>query len=202
MALRFTSDMAKARDIEALDCDMPYGRAAAHIVGVRAQELFAHADGVLDVTDIERVHDMRVATRRLRAVLEIFAPCFPAGEHKAALRDVKRLADALGGRRDPDVQLAALERFEQATAKADAPGIEAFTRRLREEQAAANVALAAALAEAEADDLEGRLERLVAAAAGVPEAPAGEAPAAAPRSAAPAAEPPVLDPPVAEVPAP
>jgi len=195
--------MAKARDIEALDCDMPYARAAAHIVAVRAQELFAHADGVLDVTDIERVHDMRVATRRLRAVLEIFAPCFPAGEHKAALRDVKRLADALGGRRDPDIQLAALERFEQATAKADAPGIEAFTRRLREEQAAANAALAAALAEAEADDLEGRLERLVAAAAGVPEAPAAEAPAAAaPRSDAPAAEPPVLDPPVAEVPAP
>ena len=195
--------MAKARDIEALDCDTPYARAAAHIVAVRAQELFAHADGVLDVTDIERVHDMRVATRRLRAVLEIFAPCFPAGEHKAALRDVKRLADALGGRRDPDIQLAALERFEQATAKADAPGIEAFTRRLREEQAAANAALAAALAEAEADDLEGRLERLVAAAVGVPEAPAAEAPAApAPRPDAPAAEPPVLDPPVAEVPAP
>jgi CHAD domain-containing protein len=194
--------LAKARDIETLDCDMPYGQAAAHIVAVRAQELFAHADGVLDVTDIERVHDMRVATRRLRAVLEIFAPCFPAGEHKAALRDVKRLADALGERRDPDVQLAALERFEQATAKADAPGIEAFARRLREEQAAANVALAAALAEAEADDLEGRLERLVAAAAGVPEAPATEEPvAAAPAADAVPAQPPVLDPPVAEVPA-
>ena len=193
--------MAKARDIEALDCDMPYGRAAAHIVAVRGQELFAHADGVLDVTDIERVHDMRVATRRLRAVLEIFAPCFPAGEHKAALRDVKRLADALGARRDPDVQLAALERFGQATAKADAPGVEAFAGRLREEQAAANVALAAALAEAEADDLEGRLERLVAAAAGAPEAPAAEAPAAEPVAEAPVAEPPVVDPPVAEVPA-
>jgi CHAD domain-containing protein len=194
--------LAKARDIETLDCDMPYGQAAAHIVAVRAQELFAHADGVLDVTDIERVHDMRVATRRLRAVLEIFAPCFPAGEHKAALRDVKRLADALGERRDPDVQLAALERFEQATAKADAPGIEAFARRLREEQAAANVALAAALAEAEADDLEGRLERLVAAAAGVPEAPATDEPvAAAPAADAVPVQPPVLDPPVAEVPA-
>jgi CHAD domain-containing protein len=194
--------LAKARDIETLDCDMPYGQAAAHIVAVRAQELFAHADGVLDVTDIERVHDMRVATRRLRAVLEIFAPCFPAGEHKAALRDVKRLADALGERRDPDVQLAALERFEQATAKADLPGIEAFARRLREEQAAANVALAAALAEAEADDLEGRLERLVTAAAGVPEAPATEEPvAAAPAADAVPAQPPVLDPPVAEVPA-
>ena len=47
--------------------------------------------------------------RRLRAVLEIFAPCFrnkrvPGG----VLRDVKRLADALGERRDPDVHIDAL----------------------------------------------------------------------------------------------
>ena len=188
--------MAKARDIEALECDMPYARAAAHIVAVRVQGLFAHADGVLDVTDIERVHDMRVATRRLRAVLEIFAPCFPAGEHKAVLRDVKRLADALGARRDPDVQLAALERFEQATAKADAPGIEAFAGRLREEQAAANAGLAAALAEAEADELEERLERLVAAAEGLVEEPEAEAPAAE----APAAEAPGEERSAAEVP--
>ena len=51
---------------------------------------------------------MRVATRRLRAVLEIYAPCFPPRRAPAVLRDVKALADALGARRDPDVQLAAL----------------------------------------------------------------------------------------------
>ena len=53
--------------------------AAARIVRVRAEELFDHAGGVLDTSDIERVHDMRVASRRLRAVLEIFAACFPQG---------------------------------------------------------------------------------------------------------------------------
>jgi CHAD domain-containing protein len=164
--------MAKARDIPGLDCDMPYAQAAARTVAVRAGEVFEHAEGVLDVQDIERVHDMRVATRRLRAVLEIFAPCFPAGEHKAVLRDVKRLADALGERRDPDVQLAALQKFEEAAARADAPGVEAFAGRLRDEQSAANVALAAALADMEATDLRGRLERLVAAAEGVAGAPA------------------------------
>ena len=164
--------MAKAHDIAGLRCDMPFAQAAARTVAVRAQEVFEHADGVLDVQDIERVHDMRVATRRLRAVLEIFAPCFPADEHKDVLRDVKQLADALGERRDPDVQLAALQSFEQAAARADAPGVEAFAARLREEQASANVALAAALADAEASDLRGRLERLVAAAEDVAGMPA------------------------------
>ena len=43
----------------------------------------SHADGVLDTEDIERVHDMRVASRRLRAVLEIFAACFPEAEYSA-----------------------------------------------------------------------------------------------------------------------
>ena len=66
--------MAKARDIPDLSADASFADAAAKVVAVRAQELAEHADNVLDTTDIERVHDMRVATRRLRAVLEIFAP--------------------------------------------------------------------------------------------------------------------------------
>jgi len=156
--------MAKAREIPGLEPDMPYALAAARTVEVRAAEVFEHEGDVLDVADIERVHDMRVATRRLRAVLEIYEPCFPRADVKAVLADVKRLADALGERRDPDVQIAALERFEEAVARADAPGVEAFAGRLREEQSAGNTVLAAALADAEAADLRGRLERLAAAA--------------------------------------
>src|SRR5215211_4530859 len=102
--------MARAAEID-VTADEPYAHAAARIVRVRAQELFEYDEGVLDTVDIERVHDMRVATRRLRAVLEVFAPCFPQRPFKAALRDVKALADALGERRDPDVQLEALRAF-------------------------------------------------------------------------------------------
>ena len=64
---------------------------------------------VLDIGDIERVHDMRVATRRLRAALEVFEPCFPKKRLSAALSEVKALADALGERRDRDVTIAALD---------------------------------------------------------------------------------------------
>src|SRR3954447_22073469 len=103
--------MAKARDIP-VEPDEPFTVAAARVVGVRAEELFEHQAGVLDTEDIERVHDMRVASRRLRAVLEIFAECFDPEEHRAVLSDVKRLADALGERRDPDVHLAALTQLE------------------------------------------------------------------------------------------
>jgi CHAD domain-containing protein len=157
--------VAKARDIPGLHAELSYREAASRTVAVRARELFDHADGVLDTSDIERVHDMRVATRRLRAVLEIYEPCFPRKQLRAALEDVKALADALGERRDPDVQLAQLEEFAAAVKPADHPGVELFVERVRSEQGSANEALGAAIAELEETDLRGRLAALAATAA-------------------------------------
>jgi CHAD domain-containing protein len=119
---------------------------------------------VLDTAEIERVHDMRVATRRLRAVLEIFAPCFPRKEHKAVLAEVKALADALGERRDPDVQIAALEAVAARMPAADRPGVALVVARMRERQLTANATLAAALEHARDEDLHVRLRALASAA--------------------------------------
>ena len=152
--------MAKARDIPGLHAELSYREAAARTVEVRSRELFDHADGVLDTSDIERVHDMRVATRRLRAVLEIYEPCFPRKQLRAAIDDIKALADALGERRDPDVQLAQLDEFAAAVKPADRPGVELFAERVRSEQGSANELLAAAIAELEQTDLRGRLASL------------------------------------------
>ena len=148
--------MAKARDIPGLTADMPFAEAAARTVATRTQELFDAAENVLDTSDIEAVHDMRVATRRLRAVLEIYAPCFPKKRHRQALRDVKRLADALGARRDPDVQIERLEDIGVGEPEA----LRAWVAELRAEQVAGNATLAAALDDAQASDLHGRLRAL------------------------------------------
>jgi len=151
--------VAKAADIEA-DPFEPYALAAARIVRVRADELFEHAENVLDTSDIERVHDMRVASRRLRAVLEIFEPCFPQGDFKTVLRDVKALADALGERRDPDVHIEAMEELEAAVQAANRPGIETLVKRQRARQAAGNATLQAALEHTREADLHARLHSL------------------------------------------
>ena len=151
--------MAKAGDID-VDPFEPYARAAARVVRLRADELFGHADGVLDTSDIERVHDMRVASRRLRAVLEIFEPCFPQGDFKTALRDVKALADSLGERRDPDVHIEDMEGFEAQVQATLRPGIDALVARLRAQQTRGNEVLAAALEEIRANELHARLRSL------------------------------------------
>jgi CHAD domain-containing protein len=159
--------MAKAREIPGLAGDDPFRLAAARVVAIRSDELIAQSANVLDTTDIERVHDMRVATRRLRAVLETFAPCFEPTIHRGVLRDVKALADALGERRDPDVHIDALERFGTAVAEADRPGVESLVARLRQDQAAGNATVSRALEEIERSDLHGRLKALCEAAEAV-----------------------------------
>ena len=148
--------MAKAAEID-IRPEESFAHAGARIVRVRAEELFDHAEGVLDTSDIERVHDMRVASRRLRAVLEIFAPVFPSDLFKGCLRDVKRLADALGERRDPDVHTDAMEALAAQVTARQRPGVQRLVERFRERQASGNAVLAAALEEAEASGLRARL---------------------------------------------
>jgi CHAD domain-containing protein len=155
--------MAKARDIPELAKASSFREAAWMAVDVRAQEVFDHAAGVLDVTDIERVHAMRVATRRLRAVMEIFAPAFPKEQHRTALKEVKALADALGERRDRDVAIDAMTRIGDALTTDDRLGIDHLIGELREEQQGANRILGGALQAIEENDLRGRLRALAAA---------------------------------------
>jgi hypothetical protein len=93
-------------------------------------------------------------------LLEIFAPCFPATPFKAALKDVKALADALGERRDPDVHVAALEKLAAAVPAGDRAGIRELIERQRARQATGNAVLAAALEEMRAGDLHDRLHAL------------------------------------------
>jgi CHAD domain-containing protein len=154
--------MAKARDIPGLADAENFREAAAMAVEVRAEEVFEHAAGVLDVNDIERVHAMRVATRRLRAVMEIFAPAFPKSTYRTALKEVKALADALGERRDRDVAIEAMTKIADALTADDRRGIEHLVAELRDEQRGANQTLAHALEAIEQDDLRGRLRALAA----------------------------------------
>lgn len=153
--------MARAREVPGFDCDEPFGAAAARVVRVRADEVFEHSDGVLDTGDIERLHDMRVATRRLRAALEVFEPCFPRKRFCKALRRVKALADALGERRDRDVEIEFLAGFAAAAPEAERAALAARIEALREEQRAANEALAPHLKRKRLRKLRRRLERLV-----------------------------------------
>jgi CHAD domain-containing protein len=147
--------------VPGFDCEEPFADAAARVIEVRAAEVFEHSEGVLEVAEIERVHDMRVATRRLRAALEVFEPCFPAKRHRKALKRIKALADALGERRDRDVAIEFLERFAGEAPESDRAAVAALVERLREEQRCANEELEPYVARKRLKKLRRRLRKLV-----------------------------------------
>ena len=62
-------------------------------------------EGVLVSEEPEFIHQMRVATRRLRAALRLFAPRLPSGFADELLPPLRQLMDKLGRARDLDVLL-------------------------------------------------------------------------------------------------
>jgi CHAD domain-containing protein len=144
-----------------LRAEQPFVSAAASIIGERAEAVFAHKrKRVLDIADIEGVHEMRVATRRLRAALEVFGPCLHRKRGSRALREVKALAAALGERRDRDVQLVLLRGLRGECAGSEQHAVELLIAELASEQQLANVELAEALTHAGHTELRRRLQRL------------------------------------------
>jgi len=96
----------------------------------RVDKLLAWTGEVLKHEDIEAVHKMRVATRRLRATLDAFESCCEPKQFKKTYRHIKKIADLLGDARDTDVMLQGLHvRLEQAPAEERA-GIQWLIQRL------------------------------------------------------------------------
>jgi CHAD domain-containing protein len=78
------------------------------------QAMLANEEGTRLGEDIEALHDMRVATRRLRAAFEVFDIAFDAQALKKHLRGLRATGRALGMVRDQDVFMEKLELYQQA----------------------------------------------------------------------------------------
>lgn len=74
-------------------------------------------DGVKEGQDIEYIHRMRVASRRLRAALPLFRICFTYNQYQKWLHEITRITRALGDARDADVQIAFLQKTQKKIQK-------------------------------------------------------------------------------------
>ncbi|MCD5425905.1 MAG: YfcE family phosphodiesterase [Methanosarcinaceae archaeon] len=66
--------------------------------------------------DIEGIHKMRVASRRLRAALPIFERCFSFNKFNA-IKEIRNITKALGIARDTDVQIEFIKEFASTLSK-------------------------------------------------------------------------------------
>jgi CHAD domain-containing protein len=92
----------KPRRVRGLDAEGSVAQNAARIVRVRVDELYSFDPAVLDPARVTELHDMRIAAKRVRYVLEITGHCFGdvGSEAESVAKDLQGL---LGEIHDCDV---------------------------------------------------------------------------------------------------
>jgi CHAD domain-containing protein len=134
---------------------------ARQLIMERAAELVRHEAGTRAGEDIEALHDMRVASRRLREALEIFQFCFPPKTYDRLYERVRRVTRALGQARNADVAVAYFSELLSASENLlEQVALQDILRRLAKCQARARAAMQKELDKVRPDDLSGRLEKI------------------------------------------
>ena len=127
--------MAKALTVKGLAPEKSLEECARRIITTRLHEMMSFKEGAIDGRDIEYVHDMRVASRRLRAAMRNFADCFTRKKKfRGHLKRVERITRRLGAVRDLDVLI---DRFQKdlKTVPEDAQiGVQNLIKHLQKER--------------------------------------------------------------------
>ena len=105
--------MAKAKKIPFLNPNQPLNICVQKILAARFEEMISFEEGTLEGSDIEALHDMRVASRRVQAVLKIFRGVFPKKKYKTEYAEIRSLIRALGEVRDYDVFIDKTEKLKK-----------------------------------------------------------------------------------------
>jgi CHAD domain-containing protein len=107
------------------------------LIGARWEEVWKAVPRAAEGTDIEGVHDVRVASRRLRAAMDVAAPAFPPSWYKPLHTLAKDITSELGEVRDRDVMLEYLTGERDAAPPNERPGIDRLIGRIERERVAA-----------------------------------------------------------------
>ena len=121
--------------------DDPMTEAACKILRFNFDRLHKWEAAVRSDTDIEALHDMRVATRRMRAAWRVFDDSFRAGRTRRIRRRLEKIADRLGAVRDLDVMIDGLEKYRSGLGEDDQAGLDPLMSMWKKERKAARTLL-------------------------------------------------------------
>jgi len=99
--------MAKAKPLTGLDPHAPTGQNARSIARMRLDEMYDWAAAVDAPYEVHGLHNLRIAAKRLRYVLEIFEDVLPPTA-QAVADELAQIQDELGALHDSDVMIALL----------------------------------------------------------------------------------------------
>lgn len=113
--------------------DARYDEALGRLIAERFRALWSALPRALDPDDIEAVHDIRVASRRLRAAMDVGVDCFPASWFRPLHQLAKDVTSQLGEVRDREVLLAYFEAERDSAPPAESAGMDRLIARLAAE---------------------------------------------------------------------
>lgn len=141
-------------EIKRIAPDKTLETCARQIIVSYFREMLSHKAGAIDGTDIEFVHDMRVASRRLRAAMNNFADCFQKDQFKKYYKQVRTITRTMGAVRDLDVLIARFQKELQTLSEVEQGDIRGLIEHLQQEREEARKSMINLFTELETRDFE------------------------------------------------
>ncbi len=141
--------------------EQPFAESGREILPEYAKKFLKWPHDVQKQEDIEAVHKMRVASRRLRATLDAFETCADPRSFKKINKRVKKLADALGAVQDTDVMISGLSSSMQEVASEEREGVQWLIDRLHDYHQQEEQILGAELQNLDEDAIYQQIDTLI-----------------------------------------
>jgi triphosphatase len=136
-----TRRLPKVQKSPGLTADDTLAEACRKVLAFHLSRMLAREAGTRTGQDIEDVHTMRVATRRMRAAWRTFAGAYRPREERRYVAELRDVAGALGAVRDLDVLLDGIHGYVGALGEERAPAMQPLIDEWRRRREAAQVKL-------------------------------------------------------------
>lgn len=117
--------------------DETYRSVMRSLIGARWEDVWKAVPRAVEGSDLEGVHDVRVASRRLRAAMDVAEPAFLSSWFKPLHKAAKEITSELGEVRDRDVMIEYLTTARDQAPPNERPGIDRLIARVERERTAA-----------------------------------------------------------------
>jgi CHAD domain-containing protein len=167
--LLFAGPAAKVSHGAFLHEGMTLREAAERVLRLQHARILAHREGALSGVDPEDVHQMRVAVRRLRSALRLFAGAWGEAPVAPVREEFRWLGALLGGVRDLDVTLAWIASLEATVPAPHRAAVRRLVVWLEARRTAARAEFAKSLATPRAETLLAAFPQFLGCRDGMPE---------------------------------
>ena len=141
--------------------DDPMSEAGRKVLRFHFQRMLEHEPGTRLGEDIEELHDMRVATRRMRSAFRVFRPFFDPDALKPFLKGLQRTGRTLGSVRDLDVFMEKARRYLAGISEEERSNLDPLLEIWQEQRDAARAKMLAHLDSKKYQDFVGEFDHFL-----------------------------------------